>query len=177
VLKQRLEMADISAQMRILILDDQEPVVNMLARVCTGEGHEATPFTSSPDALIALATERFDLLMTDMNMPDPDGVTVIREARRLQPDIFSLVITGHAAHYPLAEILIAGTADVVFKPFHMTELRARLALAERRMALVAALQSERQSLQHSSRRMISGLESEIVGLQGKVRRPPRLPER
>ena len=80
----------------------------MLARVCTGEGHEVCPFTSSPEALIALATEPFDLLMTDMNMPDPDGVTVIREARRLQPDIFTLVITGHAAHYPLAEIVVAG---------------------------------------------------------------------
>ena len=105
----------------------------MLARVCTGEGHEVCPFTSSPEALIALATEPFDLLMTDMNMPDPDGVTVIREARRLQPDIFTLVITGHAGHYPLAEIVVTGTADVMFKPFHMAELRARLALTRQRM--------------------------------------------
>jgi DNA-binding NtrC family response regulator len=105
--------------MRIIILDDQPPVVDMLARVCTGEGHEVSPFTSSPEALIALATEPFDLLMTDMNMPDPDGVTVIREARRLQPDIFTLVITGHASHYPLAEIMVTGTADLMFKTFQM----------------------------------------------------------
>ena len=114
--------------MRILILDDQPPVVSMLARTCTTEGHQVTPLTSSPEALITLATEPFDLLMTDMNMPDPDGVTVVREARRLQPDIFTLVITGHAAHYPLAELLMSGTADVMFKPFHMAELRARWGL-------------------------------------------------
>ena len=147
--------------------------MRMLARVCTGEGHEVSPFTSSPEALIALATEPFDLLMTDMNMPDPDGVTVIREARRLQPGIFTLVITGHAAHYPLAEIMIAGTADVMFKPFHMNELKARLALTFQRMKLIARIQSEHQALRTSSRRMISGLEGEIVGLHGKVRRPPR----
>src|SRR5262245_53471960 len=107
----------------------------MLSRVCTGEGHQVTVFTSSPEALIALATEPFDLLMTDMHMPDPDGVTVIREARRLQPDIFTLVITGHASHYPLAEIMASGTADVMFKPFHMNELKARLALTRQRMRL------------------------------------------
>jgi DNA-binding response OmpR family regulator len=158
---------------RILILDDQEPVVSMLSRVCTGEGHDVSTFTSSPEALIALATEPFDLLMTDMNMPDPDGMTVIREARRLQPAIFTLVITGHAAHYPLAEIVVAGTADVIFKPFHMNELKARLALTRQRMKLIAQLRSEQQALHTSSRRMISGLEGEIVGLHGKVRRPSR----
>ena len=159
--------------MRILILDDQEPVVSMLSRVCTGEGHEVTALTSSPEALIALATERFDLLMTDMNMPDPDGMTVIREARRLQPEIFTLVITGHAAHYPLAEIVVSGTADVIFKPFHMNELKARLALTRQRMQLIDQIRADRQALHASSRQMISGLEGEIVGLHGKVRRPAR----
>jgi DNA-binding response OmpR family regulator len=159
--------------MRILILDDQDTVVSMLSRVCTGEGHEVSSFTSSPEALIALATEPFDLLMTDMNMPDPDGMTVIREARRLQPDIFTLVITGHAAHYPLAQIVVTGTADVIFKPFHMNELKARLALTRQRMKLIGQIRSEREALHTSSRRMISGLEGEIVGLHGKVRRPPR----
>jgi two-component system response regulator AtoC len=136
----------------------------MLARVCASEGHDVTPFTSSPEALIALATEPFDLLMTDMHMPDKDGVTVVREARRLQPDIFTLVITGHAPQYPLAEILLAGTADVMFKPFHMTELRARLGLSERRMRLIASMKAEQHSLRESSREMISGLEGEIAGL-------------
>ncbi len=159
--------------MRILILDDQEPVVSMLSRVCTGEGHEVTSFTSSPEALIALATERFDLLMTDMNMPDPDGMTVVREARRLQPAIFTLVITGHAGHYPLAEIVVTGTADVIFKPFHMNELKARLALTRQRMKLIEQIRAEHQSLHATSRRMISGLEGEIIGLNGKVRRPAR----
>jgi DNA-binding response OmpR family regulator len=158
---------------RILILDDQEPVVSMLARVCTDEGHDVAPFTSSPEALIALATESFDLLMTDMNMPDPDGMTVIREARRLQPEIFTLVITGHAGHYPLAEIMVAGTADVIFKPFHMNELKARLALTRQRMKLVDEMRAQHQALHSTSRKMISGLEGEIVGLHGKVRRPPR----
>src|ERR1044072_6048979 len=145
----------------------------MLSRVCTGEGHDVTTFTSSPEALIALRPERLELLMTDMTMPDPDGVTVIREARRLQPSIFTLVITGHAAHYPLAEIMIAGTADVMFKPFHMNELKARLELTRQRMQLVDAMRGDPESWRHRSGRLISNLHGEIENLGGKVRRPPR----
>ena len=98
-----------------------------------------------------------DLLITDMQMPDPDGVTVINEARRMQPEIFTLVITGHAAQYPLAELLVAGTADVMFKPFHMNELRARLVLTERRMRLIGSMRQQQEDLQEVSRSMISGL--------------------
>jgi DNA-binding response OmpR family regulator len=147
--------------MRILILDDQEAVVNMLSRVCSFEGHEIAPFTSSAAALIHLATTPVELLITDMHMPDPDGVTVVNEARRLQPDIFTLVITGHAAQYPLAELLTAGTADVMFKPFHMNELRARLMLNERRMRLIAHIRQQHEDLREVSRSMISGLETEL----------------
>ena len=145
----------------------------MLARACTDDGHQVSPFTSSPEALIALATEPFDLLMTDMNMPDPDGMTVIREARRLQPEIFTLVITGHAGHYPLAEIVVTGTADVMFKPFHMNELKARLALSRQRMKLIGQIRAEHESWRDRSRQLIANLHGEIEGLNGKVRKPPR----
>ena len=153
--------------MRLLILDDEEPIVKLLTRVCTTEGHDVAPFSCSATALVHLATQPIDLLVTDMNMPDPDGVTVIREARRLQPDIFTLIITGHAGQYPIAEILGSGTADVMFKPFHMNELRARLELAERRRALIAGLRKEHHTLQAASTEMIQGLETELAG----TRRP------
>jgi DNA-binding response OmpR family regulator len=138
--------------MHTLIVDDQEPVVSLLTRVCRQEGHVVTPFTESALALIHLATEPVDLLITDLQMPGPDGLTVIREARRLQPDIFTLIITGHAGQYPVAEVLAAGTADVIFKPFHMNELRARLSLAERRRDLIVALESRNQKVREIEER-------------------------
>jgi two-component system response regulator AtoC len=152
--------------MRILILDDEASIVTMLARVCTAEGHEITPFTSSTEALVHLATAPVDLLMTDLHMPRPDGVTVVNQARRLQPEIFTLFITGLASEYPLPELLAAGTADVMFKPFHMNELRARLLLTERRMHLISAMRRQTDDLRETSRSMISGLEAEL-GLKGR----------
>src|SRR5439155_96346 len=55
--------------MRTLILDDEEPIVTLLGRICSGEGHEVSTFTSSTQALGFLASEPVDLLITDMNMP------------------------------------------------------------------------------------------------------------
>ena len=46
-----------------------------------------------------------------MHMPGPDGVAVIKEARRLQPDLFTLIITGHTGKYPVEELMADGTAS------------------------------------------------------------------
>ena len=151
--------------MRTLILDDEPPIVSLLARACTRAGHTVQGFFSSAEALVYLATTPVDLLITDMNMPGPDGPAVIREARRLQPDILTLMITGHAADYPVDEFLATGTADIMFKPFHMNELEARLALAERRLHLIGNLRERHDALQTTSNAMIHGLQSEVQELR------------
>jgi DNA-binding response OmpR family regulator len=147
--------------MRTLILDDEEPIVHMLAMVCEKEGHRVFPFTQSVDALIHLASEPIDLLITDMHMPEHDGMTIVREARRLQPNIFTLIITGHTSRYPIEDLMADGTADIMFKPFHMNELRTRLGLAERRRTLIERLHGEKQALHEVSHEMIAGLEMEL----------------
>ena len=151
--------------MRTVILDDEEPIVRLLSRVCVDEGHQVKGFTSSEEALVYLAAEPVDMLITDMNMPGLDGPAVVGKARALQPNIFVLVITGHSAQYPLDAILADGTADVMFKPFHMNELRARLALAERRQQWVSKVEREWHELQAASSRMIDGLEAELQELR------------
>ena len=88
-------------------------------------------------------------------------MAVIKEARRLQPNIFTLVITGHAGSYPIAELMADGTADIMFKPFHMDELRARLALAERRRSLSGRMNEAKAALHAMSKKMITGLQHEL----------------
>ena len=81
---------------RTLILDDEMPVVNMLSRICEQEGHVVRPFTRPLDALQCLAHEPIDMLITDLNMGDLDGITVTQEAWRRRSDLYVLIITGHA---------------------------------------------------------------------------------
>jgi DNA-binding response OmpR family regulator len=147
--------------MRTLILDDEEPAVHILSKVCRDEGHLVAPFTDSAKALVYLAREQVDLLITDLHMPGPDGVTVVLEARRLQPGIFTLIVTGHTNRYPIEALLADGTADVIVKPFRMDELRTRLALTERRRGLIARLQGQTRALYTVSNERIRVLQHEL----------------
>jgi len=147
--------------MRTVILDDEEPIVHMLAKVCEKEGHTVFPFTQSVDALIHLASEPVDLLITDMHMPEHDGMTIVREARRLQPNVFTLIITGHTSKYPIEDLMADGTADIMFKPFHVIELRMRLGLCERRRKLITRLHEDKNALPEASHEMTQGLDNEL----------------
>lgn len=153
--------------MKMLVLDDDGNVVNLLTRMCEREGHEVRGFTSPERALKCLSEEPFDLLITDLAMPDVDGLAVTRQARSLQPALFTLIITGHAGSFPLEEVLGDGNIDVMFKPFHLAELRARIALAERRKSSLDRLQTQRREIQSVSAEMIQGLEDELKVLRSR----------
>ena len=146
---------------RTLILDDELPIVNMLSRVCEGEGHLVRPFMRASDALQCLADEPIDILITDMCMPESDGMTVTEEAWRLRPDLYTLIITGHAGMFPVENLLAGGHADIMFKPFRLNEFRARLDLAKRRRDLISRISAETRNLHLVSHNRIRELQQEL----------------
>jgi two-component system, NtrC family, response regulator AtoC len=152
---------EVALIMRLLVLDDEAPFVALLVRFCRLEGHDVSAYTKQAQALAHLASHQVDVLITDLNMPGLDGMSVIREARKIQPDLFSMIITGHAGRYPLEEVLATGTADLMFKPFQRYELQTRLALAERRLRLIGALHERQRSLARASNEMIASLQAEL----------------
>ena len=123
--------------MKVLIVDDDVDMAELLGTVCESDGHEATSFGSSKDATEHLKQEQVDLLITDIAMAPPDGLELVRTARSLQPDLMAIAVTGYWGRYTLPEVLATGALDLMFKPFRVEELRARLAMASerRRMAL------------------------------------------
>lgn len=112
--------------MRILIVDDEKSIRDLLCQLCAREGHEVITAESVADALAHLKTRDFDLLISDIVMPQIDGLTLVRRARALQPDIVAIVITGHAGRYSYDDVMEAGATDLLLKPFRAAELRARL---------------------------------------------------
>jgi DNA-binding response OmpR family regulator len=147
--------------MRILIVDDEASIVELLSSVCVRDDHDVASCTSSTEALQYLEANRVDLLITDIAMGPPDGLQLIREAREKQPQLLAIAITGYAGRYALEDVLGAGASDLMFKPFRMDELRARVALADERRRMVETLNARRQSLQQMSADMIKGLEQEL----------------
>ena len=114
---------------RILVLDDESRMVDIVGMVLRREGYEVETRTRPADALAALETDPFDLLLTDLQMPEFDGVEVLRRAKALQPELPIILITAHASVPTAIEAMRAGAFDYVEKPFDNTELKTLVARA------------------------------------------------
>jgi DNA-binding response OmpR family regulator len=156
--------------MRILVVDDEKPVLDLLGILCSREGHETTLTLTAGDALRELRMHTFDMLLTDLVLPDLDGLALVRRARTMQPDIMPVVITGHAGQYSLDDVLAAGAADLLLKPFRAPELRARLKLADEQRRTVQQLKAQGRAIQSSTAEVITNLQRELEEARQTVAR-------
>src|SRR5262245_20955184 len=113
---------------RLLIVDDEEPQMRALCATLAAEGFTATGFTSPKAALGALLSERFELMMTDLQMPGMDGLSMLASAREIDPDMIGIVMTGHGTIDTAVKAMQAGALDYIQKPF---KLRALLPVLRR----------------------------------------------
>src|ERR1700678_3003791 len=82
---------------RILIVDDERAMAEMVADGLADRGYEATACASSEEAVTRLRAEAFDALVTDLRMPEVDGLTLLAEARRTSADLPVIVMTAYGA--------------------------------------------------------------------------------
>lgn len=110
---------------KILILDDNLDMLEMQAEHLRADGHQVSLATKGPAAIARIKELGFDLLVTDLIMPDMDGIEVIMSLRKLQPPIRIIAISGggriNAKDY-LALATKLGVHGTLQKPFSGTEL-------------------------------------------------------
>ncbi|MBF0179512.1 MAG: response regulator [Magnetococcales bacterium] len=115
----------------ILLIEDDAMSRAMLEQMLTMDGHRVVGVEYADEAFEALARERFDLILTDLRMPDIDGMEVIRQVRAMaDPDRAAtpiLVLTADAAPQRLAAALEAGANAVMTKPMELRRLRQVMA--------------------------------------------------
>lgn len=107
---------------QLLIVDDEAAHMRALCDTLEPEGYATTGFASASSALDALGERRFDLLVTDLQMPEMDGISLLRAAQELDPDISGIIMTGHAAIETAVKAMQAGAFDYIVKPFRMSHL-------------------------------------------------------
>jgi PAS domain S-box-containing protein len=114
---------------RILIVDDEEPLVRLMIESLKELGYRPTGFTSSRLALEAFRQEpeSFDAVITDESMPGMSGSTLIREVRNIRGAIPILLISGYLGRTVVIEGRQAGANEVLKKPLSTSELSASLA--------------------------------------------------
>jgi len=120
---------------RILIVDDEVDVVEFCSEVLASRGYRPRGTSSGLEALDLAKRERFDLLLTDLMMPEIGGLDVLAGIRSATPDIAAVIITGYGTVEMAIEALRAGARDFLLKPFQIKDLLAAVehALAEPRL--------------------------------------------
>ena len=144
---------------RLLIVDDEEALMTALCNTLKVEGYAVTGFTSARAALAQLRERQFDLLLTDLMMPEMDGIALLQAAQAIDPDLVGVVMTGHGTIDTAVEALRGGALDYVLKPFRLTNLLPVLtrALETRRLRTENIQLREAVSIYELSRAITHGL--------------------
>ncbi|MBC7896411.1 MAG: response regulator, partial [Cytophagaceae bacterium] len=122
---------------RCLVVDDEPHLRRVLVRVMQGDGFTCEEAGSGTQALAALGREPATLVLTDLHMPELDGIGLLKAVRVQYPDTAVMMITAVADVGTAVNCLSAGAMDYLTKPFHIEEVRARVrqALDKRRLIL------------------------------------------
>jgi two-component system cell cycle response regulator CpdR len=107
---------------RILLAEDDEDMRRFLVRALENAGYHVVSFANGLDAYHRLKEEPFHLLLTDIVMPEMDGIELARKAAELDPDLKIMFITGFAAVALNPDNKAPKEAKILSKPFHLKDL-------------------------------------------------------
>src|SRR5678816_1576142 len=107
---------------KILLAEDDTDMRRFLVKALQNAGFEVTSYDNGLSAYKRLREESYELLLTDIVMPEMDGIELARRASELDPDIKIMFITGFAAVALNADAHTPKDAKVLSKPFHLRDL-------------------------------------------------------
>ena len=107
-------MADES---RILVVDDELVVIKSAERVLKSEGYQIEGALGGREAILKMEQGNYDLVFTDLKMPEVDGITLIRWIKKSRPNVGIVIITGYPSQETMKEAIELGIIDYVPKPF------------------------------------------------------------
>ncbi|MBI4590889.1 MAG: sigma-54-dependent Fis family transcriptional regulator [Candidatus Rokubacteria bacterium] len=147
---------------RILVVDDEENMVHFLTRLLRAEGFEVEGVRTGDAALDRLRAGPFELVLTDLKLPDTDGIEILKAARELHPETVVVLITAYGTIDSAIEAMRAGAYDYVTKPFRASEILQVVDKALERVRLRREVLQLRQAVEQ--RFGLAGL----VGKSGRM---------
>ncbi|MCX5759622.1 MAG: diguanylate cyclase [Candidatus Hydrogenedentes bacterium] len=142
---------------RILILDDETSILDILQQHLTEEQYECVVTTSPKEAIGNLCEQSFAVLLTDLKMPEMDGIEVVRIAKDSDPDLGIIVITALVDVKHAIQALRIGAYDYVLKPFNLSEISLAVNRAVEKRNLVIENRRHQQELEGHVRAATSDL--------------------
>lgn len=154
---------------RILIVDDAPATLDVLAELCATLGATVETATSGDAALRLLDATCYDLVLTDIQLPEVSGMEVLRRARQRWPEIAVVVITGRATTETAIDALRHGASDYLQKPFELHDVAQIVTRCLERQRL----ERENRALVRDLNRANAELQRQEEALQEKVRNATR----
>lgn len=149
---------------RILVVEDDEAHAEALRLALATQGYEVETADTVDAALDRLRARGFDLVLTDLVLGQRDGLDLLREARRVDPELSVFLITGQGSIETAVAAMRDGAADYLTKPVNVVELRMRV-----------AREVEKRRLQADNQALRAELERQY-GLEGMVGSSPAMQE-
>ena len=112
--------------MRILVVEDERALCETIVRSLRRLAYSVDPCYDGDTAIDLLGSERYDLVLLDLNLPGADGMTVLRTLRQTDRETRVLIVSARSEVADKVEGLDAGANDYLAKPFHLEELEARI---------------------------------------------------
>ncbi|MDQ3557390.1 MAG: sigma-54 dependent transcriptional regulator [Gemmatimonadota bacterium] len=120
----------------VLIVDDEELLVKSCSQILSSEGFDVSSESRGRTALEAVRRRRPDIVLTDLMLPDMDGLALLKEIRSVSPPTLVVMITGFATVDSSVEAIRAGAYDYIPKPFTATQLRILIGRAAQQVRLL-----------------------------------------
>ncbi len=122
--------------MRVLVVEDEAKLLNILVRCLKGEGLIADGVSSAENAFEYIKTYHYDLVILDLQLPDSNGAALLRRIRSEKYSMPILVLTARSDMDSKAECFSAGADDYLTKPFSLAELNMRVHALLRRAPMI-----------------------------------------
>jgi CheY-like chemotaxis protein len=113
-------------RLSVLVVDDNESIRESLVILLSHKGHRCESATNGIEALQKVKQSNFDIVLTDLQMPEMDGVALTRELHQLFPNLPVMIMTGQSDDTLLESAISAGAKAFLSKPFGVSELVMRL---------------------------------------------------
>lgn len=149
---------------KILIVDDESAILNLMVKACQQSGHETVAVGSENEARAALDREEFDVLVVDLVLGDGSGMDIIRYSEEKSPDAKIIMVTGHGTIETAIEAMRLGAFDYLTKPFELADLKRAVDLAYQ-----AKLSPEPVSSEDNTAFELAWSTGELIGESDKMK--------
>jgi len=135
------------AEGKILVIDDEESICHLLENILSDQGYIVTTARSGSEALKKIAKEPFDIVITDIRIPDVTGMQILEEVKKSHSQTMVIIMTAFASVETAQEAIRMGAYDYITKPFEKEELDFAVKRAMEAGRLIIANEKLNKNLQ------------------------------